>query len=165
MEIFKDAFYLMIDNNTLNITVLLGMVLILTKKQTVVLWVFVFYYIGYLAADFSMQAIGLSLHGGNIEYFQKTWRLLLAVLGATMMLSMLLSGLINGTDFIQVLTCVYIMLFYVVPNVGFAGFPGPDYDDIYNRYSDFGVPIDIVLVAISLLKARGNECNRMAYNG
>mgnify|MGYP003676825839 CR=1 FL=1 len=165
MDLFLEAVRLMLSNNVLNIIVLLGMVLILTKKQTVVLWVFVFYYVGYLAADLSMQAIGLSLQGGDIEDFQKTWRLLLAVLGATMMLTMLMSGLVNGTDFAQVLTCVYIMLFYVVPNVGFAGFPGSDYDDIYNRYSDFGVPIDIALVAVSLLRARGNECNRMAYNG
>lgn len=165
MEIFKDSFYLMIDNNTLNMTVLLCMALVLIKKQTVVLWVFVFYYVGYLAADFSMQVIGLSLHGGDIEGFQKTWRLLLAILGATVMLSLLLSGLVNGTDSVQVLTCVYIMLFYVVPNVGFAGFPGSDYDDIYNQYSEFGVPIDVVLVALSLIKARGNECNRMAYSG
>lgn len=165
MEIFKDSFYLMIDNNALNIAVLLCMLLILTRKQTAVLWVFVFYYVGYLAADFSMQAIGLSLHGGDIEDFQKTWRLLLAMLGATVMLSMLMNGLINGTDFVQVLTCVYIMIFYVLPNVGFAGFPSSDYDNIYSHYSNLGVPIDIALVALSLIKARGNECNRMAYNG
>ena len=165
MEIFKDAFYLMIHNNALNMTLLLCMLLVLTVKQTAVLWVFVFYYFGYLAADFSMQVIGLSLHGGDIEDFQKTWRLLLAVLGATVMLSILVFGLVSGTDFVQVLTCVYIMLFYVVPNVGFAGFPGSAYDDIYNQYSEFGVPIDIVLIALSLINARGNGCIRMAYNG
>tara|TARA_R110002020_G_scaffold146468_1_gene321107 strand:+ start:68 stop:565 length:498 start_codon:yes stop_codon:yes gene_type:complete len=165
MDLFIEAVYLMLSNNTLNILVLVAMILISTKKSTVVLWVFIFYYIGYLAADVSMQAIGLSLHGGSMEDFQKTWRLLLAMLAAIMMLSLLINGLFYGTNAVQVLTCVYIMLFYVVPNVGFAGFSGSSYDHIYSRYSDFGVPFDVVLIALSLIKARGNECNKMAYNG
>lgn len=82
-----------------------------------------------------------------------------------MLFYILLNSMFYGVKILTVLTAVYIMLFYVVPNVGFAGAPTHDYDDIYNTYGAFGVLIDIALIALSLLKERGNECDRMAYNG
>ena len=165
MDLFLEAVYLMLTNNEINIFILLGMVLVSIKKATPVLWVFILYYTGYLAADVSMYMIEISVAGGGIEDFQKTWHLLLAMLAAGVMLTMLIDGLFCGIDLVQVLTCVYIMLFYVVPNVGFAGFPTSNYDYLYNHYGSFRVLMDIALVALSLIKARGNECSRMVYNG
>ena len=68
---------------------------------------------------------------------------------------------------VQVLNCVYIMLFYVVPNVGFAGLSSEEFNDFYNNYSYLGVVFDLGLIALSVIKhKRGvNECDRMAYDG
>lgn len=169
-SIFITAAWQTIENNPVNIIILIGILLIMAKasKNTIVIC-FAMFYAAYIVADYSMTLIEIIVPEAYIDEYQRTWHILLGIVGALIMLFLLLdmtiSELSNGMRFCVVLTSIYIMLFYVVPNVGFAGFSSQPYDDIYNQYGKVGPLFDIALIALSLRKERGNECDRMAYNG
>ena len=169
-SIFITAAWQTIENNPVNIIILIGILAIMAKvsKNTIVTC-FAMFYAAYLVADYSMTLIEIIVPEACISEHQRTWHILLGVVGALIMLFLLLDMIINdlsnGMQFCVVLTSVYIMLFYVVPNVGFVGFSSQMYDDIYNQYGMMGPILDIALIALSLRKERGNECDRMAYNG
>lgn len=162
--IYDAAWYTFADNK-INLAVLLAIIFLSIYKRNIIIYVFMAYYAGYIFSDFAMCYIELSLPNAEMYDYQRTWHLMLAILAAAMMFYIMLNALFYGVKILTVLTAVYIMLFYVVPNVGFAGALTPEYDDIYNAYGSFGVLIDIALIALSLIKERGNGCNRMAYNG
>lgn len=169
-NIFITAAWQTIENNPVNIIILIGILSIMAKvsKNTIVTC-FAMFYSAYLVADYSMTLIEIIVPEAYISEYQRTWHILLGIVGALIMLFLLLdmtiSELGNGMRFCVVLTSIYIMLFYVVPNVGFAGFSAQPYDGVYNQYGMVGPIFDIALIALSLRKERGNECDRMAYNG
>lgn len=169
-SMFIEAAWKTVQNNSVNIIVLIGILVLMAKvsKNTIVIC-FAMFYVSYIVADYSMTIIEMVIPQVHIGEYQRTWHILLGIVGALIMLFLMLDMIINdvsiGMQFCVVLTSTYIMLFYVVPNVGFVGFSSPIYDDIYNQYGMVGPILDIALIALSLRKERGNECDRMACNG
>jgi hypothetical protein len=170
MDTLINAAWLLIESNTINLMVLFGLAVIMVKvSRNIIVISFMMYYVSYLIADYSMHIIELEIPAAYIGEYQRTWHILLGIVGALVMLFLFLDGLVNDhTDSMRlcvVLTSAYIMIFYIVPNVGFAGFTSPVHDDYYNLYGMLGPVFDIALIALSIVKERGDECDKMAYNG
>ena len=172
MNVFVDALGITLTNNVFNLIVIFCIYLVLTRvSDNTVVMCFLVYYVSYIIADYSMTVIELEVPYAYIEDYQSTWHILLAMVGALILFYLSIDVVINehsvGMQFCIALTSIYIMLFYVVPNVGFAGLSSEEFNDFYNNYSYLGVVFDLGLIALSVIKhKRGvNECDRMAYDG
>jgi len=172
MNVFIDALGITLTNNIFNLTILFGIYLTFSRvSDNTVVMGFLVYYISYIIADYSMTIIELEIPFAYLEGYKTTWHILLAMVGALILFYFALNVAIgdhdSGMQFCIALTSIYIMLFYVVPNVGFAGLSSEEFNNFYNNYSYLCVVFDLGLIALSVFKhKRGDdECDRMAYNG
>ena len=172
MNVFIDALGITLTNNIFNLAVLFGIYLIFSRvSDNTVVMGFLVYYVSYIIADYSMTIIELEIPFAYLEEYQTTWHILLAMVGALIIFYFAMNIVIGEHDsdmqFCIALTSIYIMLFSVVPNVGFAGVSSEEFNDFYDNYSYLGVVFDLGLIALSVFKQKrgDNECDRMAYNG
>ena len=172
MNVFIDALGITLGNNIFNLIILFCIYLVMVRvSDNTVVMCFLVYYVLYIIADYSMTVIELEVPYAYIEDYQPTWHILLAMVGALILFYLSIDVIINehsvDMQFCIALTSVYIMLFYVVPNVGFSGLSSEEFSNFYNKYSYLGIVFDLGLIGLSVIKHKrgANECVRMAYEG
>ena len=86
-SIFKEAAWQTIQNNSVNIIVLIGILVLMAKvsKNTIVIC-FAMFYASYIVADYSMTIIEMVIPQAHIGEYQRTWHILLGIVGALIML-------------------------------------------------------------------------------